>query len=103
MKPTKSRQIWWLIAGISGICATAATIHTYTPDQFVAVIAFFLLVFVSFYFLMLFLFNTPRRAILVSAGLVIFLILRMLGLREPIYALLLAAALISLELVLQTR
>lgn len=97
------RNIWWLIVAICGICVLAWFVNTYPPHSWQLFIVFFTLVFITSLFLLLYLINNVRRSILLSSGLSIFLLLRLLNLRELIYPLLLVASLLSLELLLTKR
>lgn len=103
MSTQNTRQAWWLLAGIAGISAIGFLIHTFPPTGIAQIIAFFLLVALTLYFTLRFVVANNRWAILASLGISIFLILRMLQLREPLYLILLAAVLVSLELVFHTR
>lgn len=99
----KQRNILWLIIGISGISGMGWFTNTYTPDSIQRLWIFYVLFFASGFFLLLYLLNNIRRAILCAAGITIFLLLRSLNLREPWYLLLLVASLISLEVFFQKR
>jgi len=99
----KPRNVLYLILGITGASVNAWFVNTYEPvSQWVIVLFFFLITSAAF-FLLLFALNNVRRAVWGSAALVLFLLLRYLGLRHPGYILLLAATLVSLELSLQKR
>lgn len=88
---------------ICGLSALGGLMHEFTPTSLVAMIAFFVVLTITNYFLWLFLFVNKRRSILLTAGIVTLLFLRMIGLREPLYVVLLIAALGAIELVFQTR
>lgn len=103
MSTQNTRRAWWLIAGIAGASSIGFLIHTFPPTGIPQIIAFFALTLVTLYFILRFIVANNRWAILASAGISIFLILRMFQLREPLYLILLAAALVSLELVFHTR
>lgn len=94
------RNPWWLVLGISGISSIAWFVNTYPPDSLMRIASFFLLFFGTSFFLSRFLINNVRRALLLSLGLTVFFLLRLLGLREPIYIVLLFITLISLEVLL---
>lgn len=103
MGTQNTRQAWWLIAGIAGISSVGFLIHTFPPTGIAQIAAFFLLVALTLYFTFRFIVANRRWAILASLGISVFLLLRLLQLREPLYLILLAAVLVSLELVFHTR
>ncbi len=103
MKQRRPRNAWWLLLGLIGISTIAWFVSTYPPEQPLHLVVFFLTMFLSSFFLFLFLLNNVRRSALVSLGVVLFLILRYLKLREPYYVVLLIASLISLEIALRKR
>lgn len=95
------RSVWWLIIGVTGISALAWFTNTYTPDSWQRIAIFFslfTLIITSLFFSFL---NNVRHILLITGGLLILLLLRLLGLREIIYPLLLLASLLSLELMLR--
>lgn len=98
---TKPRNPWWLVLGISGISLVAWFVNAYLPDTALRIAYFFIIFFATSFFLSQFLLNNMRRAVLVSLGLSIFLLLRLLGLREPLYGVLLLSSLISLGLLIK--
>ncbi|MBI3342824.1 hypothetical protein HY032_01585 [Candidatus Gottesmanbacteria bacterium] len=97
------RSVWWLIIGISSISALAWFANTYTPDSWQRITMFFALITVILTSLLLYFLNNVRHILLMAGGLLVILLLRLLGLREIIYPLLLAASLLSLELMLRKR
>ncbi len=97
------RNPWWLVLGVSGISLIAWFVNTYPPDSMLRIATFFLLFFLATLLNSLFLFNNVRRGLLVSFGLSIFFLLRMLNLREPLYPILLIITLISLEVLFRTK
>lgn len=99
----KSRNIWWIVAGISGLSGLGWFINTFAPNSFIVTLIFFLIVFFTSVCFFLFIFNNVRRAILLSLGVALFFFLRLLNLREPFYLILLLASIISLELYLRKR
>lgn len=99
----KERNVWWLIAGVSGISLLAWFINTYNPDTYIRHAEFFLLLFFSVTSLSIFVIGSMRRAVFVGIGLIIFLLLRLIGLREPLYPILLTVSLVSLELYLNKQ
>ncbi len=99
----KPRNPWLLIVGISGVSLIAWFVNTYPPDSIVRITIFFFLFFLVSLPISLFFLNNVRRAILLSLGLTVVFLLRILGLRETIYFLLLFISLFSIELMLQKR
>ena len=97
------RSVWFLIIGISGISSLAWFANTYTPDSWQKVVIFFIFAAAIILSLLLYVLNNVRHVLLITGGLLILLVLRYLGLREIIYPLLLAASLLSIELLLRKR
>lgn len=97
------RNIWWLVVAICGICVLAWFVNTYPPHSWQLFIVFFSLIFLTSLFLLLYLLNNVRRSLLLSTGLIVYLILQLLNLRELYYPILLLATLLSLELMLRKR
>ncbi len=97
------RSIWWLIAAISGVSALAWFTNTYAPDSWQMIVIFIALITIIIGSFLLYFLNRVRHILLITGGILILLILRLFGLREIIYPLLLAASLLSLELMLRKR
>ncbi len=97
------RSIWLLIVGISGISGLAWFANTYTPDSWQMIVILFTFIATIITSTLLYFLNNVRHILLITGGLLILLFLRLLGLREIIYPLLLIASLISLELLLRKR
>lgn len=97
------RNIWWLLLGICGLSGLAWFANTFSPDSALKIVEFLLILAVSAFLLAQYLLNNVRRATLLSIGLTTIFILRFLGLRDPIYIILLLATLASLELLLSKR
>ena len=93
----------WLIAAISGLCALGWLVNTQEPNRPIIYSLFFSIIFCITYSIAFFLTNIVRRSLILASGVVGFFLLRLVGLREPIYILLLGSCLISLELYLQKR
>lgn len=98
-----ARNIWYLILGISGLSVLGWFVNTFTPDSFGEISLFFVIIAATTFFTSLFLLKIVRRAILVTLGIVVWLLLRLLGLRDWYYPVLLLPILISLEILLRTR
>ncbi len=99
----REHNVWHLILGVWGLSALGWFINSYPPTKAQYLIIFFLMVFFSSLFLFLYIFQNARRALLLSIGFAVFLILRLLDLRQPLYPILLLASLISLEVSLRKR
>lgn len=97
------RSVWWLIVGISGVSVLAWFANTYTPDSWQNIALFLALITVIVASLLLSFLNNVRHVLLITGGVLIVFSLRLLGLREIIYPLLLTATLLSLELMLRKR
>jgi hypothetical protein len=95
--------MWSLILGISGLSLLGWFINTFTPDSFWVIALFFLIVGATTYFCSLFIFKIVRRAVLITLGVVVWLLLRFVGLRDWYYPVLLVPVLISLEVLFKNR
>lgn len=93
----------WLIIGISGVCILGWFVNTFPPENIFRLVLFFLIIAATVFSSSLFVFKIVRRAVLVTIGIVVWLLLRLLGLRELWYPLLLLPCLISLEILFQKR
>lgn len=97
------RSIWWLFMSISGISALAWLANTYTPDSWQTVTVLFTLITVIITSFLVYFLKNVRHILLITGGLLVILILRYWGLRDIFYPMLLAAVLVSLELMLRKR
>ncbi|MBP9814154.1 hypothetical protein KBC80_03075 [Candidatus Woesebacteria bacterium] len=97
------RNTLWLITGISGISILGWLVSTTAPTSPSSIFIFFALIYFSCFSLGLFFFNHTRRAVFCATGITLFLFLRLLGLRQPLYPILLVASLLSLELLVYKR
>ncbi len=95
--------MWCLILGITGLSVLGWFVNTFPPENILLLVLFFLIIAATAFFSSFFLLKIVRRAVLVTLGVVIWLILRLLGLRELWYPLLLVPCLISLEILFQKR
>lgn len=92
-----------LIFGISWLCLLGWFVNTFQPKNVYLLILFFVIIAATTFFSSLFLLKIVRRAVLVTLGVVVWLILRLFGLREFWYPLLLVPCLISLEILFQKK
>jgi hypothetical protein len=97
------RDIKWLLLGITGICSLGWLTNTQDPNYLFSLITFFLILSITVYSITLFTTNIVRHGLLVGSGVLVLFILRLLGLRDWYYIMLLAVCLISLELYFQKR
>jgi hypothetical protein len=93
----------WLILGISCLSILGWFVNTFQPENLLLLTFFFVIVAATTFCISLFLFKIVRRAILVTIGVLVWFALRLLGLRELWYPLLLILCLISLEILFQKR
>lgn len=98
----KERNVVSLLIAITSLSAIGWLTHTHPPDTN-RVIGLFFLIFLTVVSCTLFYTESRRRALLMGIGVIVFFFLRLIDLREPIYLILLAASLISLEVYLNKR
>jgi len=99
----RQRNSWWLFIGVIGVSVLGWFTNTFSPKELFFRAIFFLIIFITTTSLFFYVLNNVRRALLVGIGVVSFLILRYVGLREVFYAILLLASLVSLEVFFQKR
>jgi hypothetical protein len=93
----RTLNIRWIYAAFVLISIFGWYVNVFAPDSGIKIIIFFSIIFAIIFSTALFLLNNVRRGVLCGIGAVIFLLLRILGLRDPIYPVFLIAALISLD------
>lgn len=96
-------NVIWIIVGICSLSGLGWLINTLDPNYLQSLILFFTILFVTVFSITMFITNIVRRSVLLGSGVFVFFLLRFLGLREPVYIILLALSLVSLELYLQKR
>jgi hypothetical protein len=89
---------YWLFKSVILIIIFGWFVNFFTPYSFLYKSIFFILIFLIVYAFCYFLLNNVRRCILCGLGAVIYLLLRLLGLRESIYPILLIISLISIDM-----
>lgn len=99
----RPRNQRFFLAGIIGLAATTWFINRFEPTGIRSLILFFLLLFLTSSGLLTYLFNNVRRGALGGIGVVVALLLRLWGLHDPIYLILLIACLISVELLFSKK
>lgn len=92
-----------LIAALTVFGALAFVTNSFPPASESLIGLVFVLSFVSCALLFTFLLNNMRQGVLLGGGVVVFLLLRLLGLRSPLYGALLVVVLASLELTWKKR
>lgn len=92
-----------IVVVAAGISFLAWFATAYSPDSWHRIALFFVFIAVIVAAPLFSLLNNVRHVFLITAGVLIFLLLRLLGLREIIYPLLLAATILSVELMLRKR
>ncbi len=99
----RRRNIGSLAFGLVGFAVLGWFIITFEPTSWQKIAVFFFILFLSSIFVSQYLLKNTRRALLISVGLTVFLLLRLLNLREPIYLILLITTIASLEVLFQKR
>lgn len=92
-----------IVIVVTAVSTLAWFINTYAPDSWQMIAIFFVLAALIIMNFLNYLLNNVRHILLITTGILIVLLLRLLGLREIIYPLLLAATLLSIELMLRKR
>jgi len=98
-----TRNIWSLIFGIVCFAILGWFVNVSQPDKPLSIGIVFLTIFLTVFFLSFFFLNHLRRSLFVSLGLTLLLALRAIGLRHPLYAILLGTSFLSIELSLRKR
>lgn len=93
----KPRNPLLLFIGVTGLILLAAFINIVPPDSVAALLVFFLVFITTLILLGLYIIRSLRHALILTFGIVLYLILRFFGLRHPLYAVLLIASLVALE------
>ena len=87
----------YLFLGCTGVFILAAYVNIFPPDQLVYVGTFFILLLLTLTLLILYVGRDIRRSIVISGGIVLYLLLRYFGLRHPLYLILLIAATFAVD------
>jgi hypothetical protein len=93
----------WLVVGITGLSLLGWFVNTYPPDSFIRILIFFAILGGTTFCISFFFLKIVRRATIITVGVIVWLLLRYLGLRDWYYPLLLLPILISLEMLFQKR
>lgn len=88
-----------LFLGVTGLILIAAYINIVRPDTALYIAGFFILLLATLMCLGIYMLKNVRRTIMISSAVIVFLFLRIVGLRHPLYAVLLTASVIALEYV----
>lgn len=94
-----SRNPTTLFLGITGSIALAAYINITPPDTGVSLLGFFILLITTLLLLGMYFIGSLRHTIVLTFSVTLYLILRYIGLRHPLYPILLVASVIALEYV----
>lgn len=92
-----------LILGISGFMLLAAYVNLLTPDSWWLIAIFIAAFSLSSGLVIHFLFRNMKQTAILSVGIALFLALRVLGLKNLLYTVLLVASVISVEFVSKKR
>lgn len=103
MDPSISNKILWSGITVIGISILGWIMRFTSPDSIIIIIVWLMTIGLILFSAIFAIFAHTRRALLISVGVVLFLILRILGLRDIYYAILLLVCLISLELYLNSQ
>lgn len=93
----RPRKKTTLIIGMLLLGVLAAFMVLLPPTQLWTLIIFFVLFTLAIFFICAFTFNQVFRALLISIGLTVYMILRSLELRHWLYPLLIIAIIVSIE------
>lgn len=99
----KPRKKTHLIIGLIIFTSLVGLVITFPPQGILLSIIFFILLFTSLFYLLSFVLNHPRRALLLSLGITFILILRALGLRHWLYLVLITSLVLSLNVYLRKK
>jgi len=88
-----------LFLGITGIILLAAYVNIALPDTGVTILGFFLLLVITIACLGMYITRNTRHVVVLTLGVTLYLGLRFIGLRHPIYGILLVASIVALEYV----
>lgn len=92
-----------LILGVSGFVALSAFINIFPPEGLWQIALFVGIFSVSFGLMLQYIFRRTQQSIIAGFTISIFLILRLFGLRNPLYLILLLACVLALELTMRKR
>lgn len=98
-KNRPSRNPITAFLGVTGIVALAAYVNILPPDTGIALLGFFALCIMTLFFLGMYIIGNLRHTIVLTCSIMLYLILRYMGLRHPLYPILLVASVIALEYV----
>ena len=101
--PQRERDFRLALLGISGLSGLGYLVRTASPDAWWLIVLFFLLVSVTVYGWMQFVFVSSRLSLTTTLYVCVCLILRLFHLRHPLYAILLLLFMVSLEVMRRKR
>ena len=88
-----------LFFGITGLILLAEYVNVFPPATAITIVGFFVLLIATLMVLGIYALRNMRRVVMITMAIVIYLSLRFVGLRHPLYAVLLAASIVALEYV----
>ncbi len=92
-----------LFLGLTGIIGLSAYVNIVAPASLPAVLGFFALVAASLWLLLSYALVCKRHTLLITGGVLLFLFLRYVGLKHPLYAILLLASVFAAEFLWRER
>ncbi len=93
----KERNPLILFLGLTGLIVMSAYVNIFPPDSLTHILIFLVILAVSLGLLCSYVFRKTRHTVLITLGVMLYLVLRYFGLRHPLYAVLLFASIIALE------
>lgn len=97
------KHVLWLICGLVTGGLTAWFTYKFYPDNAFNITLFFCLLEGTILSLTYYLLNNVRRSIFIGFGIGIWLLLRLLGLHQLLYLILIVACLLSLDLLFSKK
>ncbi len=94
---TRQRKKSFLFLGLALLAVLIGEIILLPPQGILPFVFFFLLLFGGLFYLLSFIFNHSRPALIISIGLTFYIGLRFLGLHHWLYPLLIGAIIIAVE------
>jgi hypothetical protein len=92
-----------LILGVSGFVVLSAFINIFAPEGLWQIGLFVCVFSVSSGVILQYIFRRTQQSVILGFAIAIFLILRLFGLRNPLYLILLLACVLALELTMRKR
>ena len=93
----KSKNPLHLFFAVSALILLSAFVNVMPPSSYVSIGIFFFLLAAATMLFSLYIGGSVRRSLVVAGSVVLYFLLRMLGLKHPLYFLLMIACVIALE------